>query len=102
MVAATWRTFFEKTPGKNRMTKSFLCLLAFGWLASAADQPQWGEAWSRNMVSGEKNLADSFDPKTGQNVKWSARLGTQTHSTPIVAGGRVYIGTNNEEPRDPQ
>ncbi len=84
------------------MTKSFLCLLAFGWLASAADQPQWGEAWSRNMVSGEKNLADSFDPKTGQNVKWSARLGTQTHSTPIVAGGRVYIGTNNEEPRDPQ
>ena len=27
---------------------------------------------------------------------------TETHSTPIVAGGRVYIGTNNGEPRDPK
>ena len=28
----------------------------------AADQPQWGQAWSRNMVSAEKDLPDSFDP----------------------------------------
>src|SRR5438445_4857219 len=68
----------------------------------AADQPQWGQAWSRNMISRERNLPASFDPKTGQNIKWSAELGTQTHSTPIVAGGRVYIGTNNGHPRDPQ
>jgi len=54
------------------------------------------------MVSAEKGLPDSFDPKTGKNIKWVARLGTQTHSTPIVAGGRVYIGTNNGEPRDPK
>ena len=70
--------------------------------AFAADQPQWGEAWSRNMVSPEKNLADSFDPKTGRNVKWTTKLGTQTHSTPVVARGRVYIGTNNGQPRDPK
>ena len=31
-----------------------------------------------------------------------ARLGTETHGTPVVAGGRVYIGTNNGEPRDPK
>src|SRR5688572_10268474 len=68
----------------------------------AADQPQWGQAWSRNMVSAERGLADSFDPKTGKNIKWTARLGTETHSTPVVAGGRVYIGTNNGEPRDPK
>src|SRR5438876_991972 len=67
----------------------------------AADQPQWGQAWSRNMISRERNLPASFEPKTGQNIKWSAELGTQTHSTPIVAGGRVYIGTNNGHPRDP-
>ena len=67
-----------------------------------ADQPQWGQAWSRNMVSGERRLPDSFDPKTGKNIKWSAKLGTETHSTPVVAGGRVYIGTNNGEPRDPK
>jgi outer membrane protein assembly factor BamB len=54
------------------------------------------------MASGERGLPDSFDPKTGANIKWSAKLGTETHSTPIVAGGRVYIGTNNGEPRDPK
>ncbi len=54
------------------------------------------------MVSVERKLPESFDPKTGRNIKWTARLGTETHSTPIVAGGRVYIGTNNGEPRDPQ
>ena len=61
--------------------------------ARAADQPQWGQAWSRNMISEERGLPDSFDPKTGKNIKWSAELGTETYSTPIVAGGRVYIGT---------
>jgi len=68
----------------------------------ASDQPQWGQAWSRNMVAGERGLPQSFDLKTGQNIKWSAELGTEAHSTPIVAGGRVYIGTNNGHPRDPQ
>jgi outer membrane protein assembly factor BamB len=70
--------------------------------ARGADQPQWGEAWSRNMVSPEKHLPASFDPVTGKNIKWKAHLGTQSHSTPIIAGGRVYIGTNNEQPRDPK
>jgi outer membrane protein assembly factor BamB len=68
--------------------------------AAAGDQPQWGEAWSRNMISSEKGLPESFDPKTGENIRWSAKLGTQTFSTPVIADGRVYIGTNNEEPRD--
>ena len=54
------------------------------------------------MVSEEKHLPDSFDPKTGRNVKWTAQLGTETHSTPIVAGGRIYIGTNNGTQRDPK
>jgi outer membrane protein assembly factor BamB len=65
------------------------------------DQSQWGDAWTRNMVSDEKGLPASFDAKTGEHLKWSARLGTQTYSTPIVAHGRVYIGTNNGAPRDP-
>lgn len=79
-----------------------LALGAWDFRACAADQAQWGAAWSRNMVSPEKGLPDSFDPKTGRNIKWSVRLGTETHSTPVVAGGRVFIGTNNGEPRDPK
>lgn len=54
------------------------------------------------MVSSERGLPASFNPKTGENIKWSARLGTETHSTPVIANGRVYIGTNNGEPRDPK
>ena len=68
----------------------------------ASDQPQWGAAWSRNMVSAEKGLPSSFDLETGENIKWIAKIGTETHGTPIVAGGRVFIGTNNGEPRNSQ
>jgi len=71
-------------------------------LLQAADQPQWGERFSRNMVSEERGLPASFDPKTGRNVKWSAPLGSETHATPVIAHGRVLIGTNNGQPRDPQ
>ena len=88
----------------NLLSPLLLCGLAFWALrcpALAADQAQFGQAWSRNMVSGERGLPDSFDPENGRNIKWSAELGTETHSTPVVAGGRVYIGTNNGHPRDP-
>ena len=70
--------------------------------ARAADRPQWGELYSRNMVSSETGLPESFDPATGRHVRWIAEIGTETHATPIVAGGRVYIGTNNGRPRDPR
>ncbi len=71
-------------------------------VAPAADWPQWGQRFSRNMVSTERGLPDRFDPRTGENIKWVARLGTQTYSSPIVANGRVFIGTNNDRPRDPK
>jgi outer membrane protein assembly factor BamB len=60
------------------------------------------QAWSRNMVSNERGLPSEFDPRTGENIKWSVELGTESHSSPVVAGGRVYIGTNNGHPRDPK
>ncbi|MBN2477024.1 MAG: PQQ-binding-like beta-propeller repeat protein [Pirellulales bacterium] len=74
-------------------------MVAGGW---AADQPQWGQQYTRNMVSGETGLPESFDPQTGENVKWSASLGTESYATPVVGGGRVIIGANNGEPRDPR
>jgi len=91
----------------KRVANSFpllvgIVLTALTTMSRADDQPQWGQAWSRNMVSTEKGLPDSFDPETGRNIKWSVPLGTRTHSTPIVGGGRIYIGTNNDEPRDPK
>jgi outer membrane protein assembly factor BamB len=66
--------------------------------ARSADQPQWGQKFSRNMISDEKNLPDSF----ANSVKWKAALGDQSYGTAIVANGRVLISTNNERPRDPR
>src|SRR5687768_15496753 len=81
---------------------ALLAVCALPALAGAADQPQWGRAWSRNMASDETGLPEDFDPGTGRNVKWVVELGSQSYATPIVAGGRVLIGTNNDVPRDPR
>lgn len=54
------------------------------------------------MTSDEKGLPDSFDPLTGRNILWKVPLGTEMHSTPVVANGRIFIGTNNERSRDPR
>ena len=92
---------------KEKMLSNLLIpTLIFGLIVISAvnadDQPQWGQRYSRNMVSDETHLPDTFDPETGKNIKWIADLGTQTYSTPVVANGRVLIGTNNDIPRDPR
>ena len=53
-------------------------------------------------MSGETGLPETFDPATGKNIKWVISLGTQTFSTPVVSGGKVLIGTNNGNPRNPR
>lgn len=65
----------------------------------ADDWPMWGGRPDRNMVSSEKGLPAAWDRK---DVKWIADLGDQTWGNPVVAGGRVFIGTNNGKPRDPE
>ncbi len=93
---------------------SVVCLALWSLPSPAADQPQWGERCTRNVVSQEKGLPAWFapgerdpqtgaiDPATTKNVKWTALLGNFTYGVPIVAGGRVYVGTNNASPRDPR
>jgi outer membrane protein assembly factor BamB len=36
------------------------------------------------------------------NLKWAAQLGSQSYGNVTVAKGKVFIGTNNENPRDPR
>jgi outer membrane protein assembly factor BamB len=48
-----------------------------------------------------KGLPTTWDVKTKKNVKWVAELGSQAYGNPVVAGGMVFVGTNNEGPRDP-
>jgi len=79
-----------------------------------ADWPQWGGSSSRNMVSSEHNLPDWFAPgsksprgrridmATTQNVVWTALLGTQCYTSPVIANGRVYIACNDAAIDDPR
>jgi outer membrane protein assembly factor BamB len=65
------------------------------------DWPMWGGTPDRNMLSSMKGLPTTWDVKTKKNVKWVTELGSQTYGNPVVANGVVYVGTNNETPRDP-
>jgi outer membrane protein assembly factor BamB len=66
------------------------------------DWPMWGGTPDRNMVSAMKGLPASWDIPSKKNVKWMAELGSQTYGNPVVAGGMVFVGTNNEVLRDPK
>jgi outer membrane protein assembly factor BamB len=65
------------------------------------DWPMWGGTPDRNLVSSMKGLPTTWDVKTKKNVKWVAELGSQAYGNPVVAGGMVFVGTNNEAARDP-
>ena len=79
-----------------------LGVLAASAVISAADWPMWGGAPNRNMVSSMTGVPTQWDVKTGKNVKWMAKLGSQSYGNPVVANGVVLVGTNNEALRDPK
>ena len=64
--------------------------------------PMWGGTPDRNQVSSMKNVPTEWDVKTKKNIKWVADLGSQSYGNPVVAGGMVFVGTNNELARDPK
>ncbi|MCI0664572.1 MAG: PQQ-binding-like beta-propeller repeat protein [Acidobacteria bacterium] len=66
------------------------------------DWPMWGGTPDRNMVSNMKGLPSSWDITKKTNVKWVAELGSQSYGNPVVSGGLVFLGTNNEGLRDPK
>lgn len=80
----------------------------------AQDWPMWGRDGARNMASDAKGIVETFDPgkfkrgteevdmSTTKNVRWVAKLGSQTYGNTTVANGKVFVGTNNEAPRDPK
>lgn len=71
------------------------------------DWAQWGGNSLRNNTPVGKNIPSewdigSIDRRTGEwnsaeskNIKWVARVGSQTYGNPVVADGKVYVGTNN-------
>src|SRR5437868_1863194 len=71
--------------------------------SNPGDWTMYGGTPARNFINtNAKGLATSWDVKKGTNVRWSADLGSRSYGGPIVAGGRVFVGTNNMKPRDPK
>jgi outer membrane protein assembly factor BamB len=69
------------------------------------DVPMYGGTVSRNLANPvEKGIPAnwSVEKNKEKNLKWSARLGTMAYGGPVIAGGRIFVGTNNEKPRDPK
>jgi outer membrane protein assembly factor BamB len=93
----------------------WFCSIGMESAALGGDWPQWGGSDQRNLVSAETGLPDTFvpgnkkpdgsgiDPATTKNVKWTARLGGAAYGNPTIAGGRVFVGTDDatlaEDPR---
>src|ERR1041384_2317088 len=65
------------------------------------DWPMMGGATQRNMVSTMTNLPESWDVKSGKNIKWKAQIGSTSFGNPVVANGKIFLGTNNGNPRNP-
>jgi hypothetical protein len=75
--------------------------LAIGLLARLqADQPQWGDARTHNLVSDETGLPDHFDTSGSGNLRWSIEMGNSPYATTVVVNGKVLIGSNNSAPHD--
>lgn len=61
----------------------------------AGDWPQLGGTPFRNNVAEVADIPTDWDVKTGRNIKWRAKLGTETWGNIVVANGNLYVGTNN-------
>jgi outer membrane protein assembly factor BamB len=91
-------------------------LTAVAWSNRAADDkakdavaadgkvwPMFGGSVARNMVNAfEKNVPTDWSVEEGQekNVKWSVDLGDRAYGGPVIADGKVFVGTNNKNPRN--
>lgn len=99
----------HSSAGKLSIVFLSLLLTVFGLLSAVSasdpgtgDWPMWGGTPDRNMVSNMKGAPIHWDVAKKENVKWVAALGSQTYGNVVVAGGMVFVGTNNEAVRDPK
>ena len=71
------------------------------------DWPQWGGSSLRNNTPEGTGIPTEWNAgkidrntrewvkDTAKNIKWVAKLGSQSYGNPVVADGRIYVGTNN-------
>ena len=88
---------------RQGVTRAGLVVLLLWDVSSAGAQEvaMFGNTPSRNMISDATGLPAAWDTNSGVNVLWSQPVGSQAYGGPVVANGRVIVGTNNEGVRDP-
>src|SRR5688500_18313740 len=75
---------------------------AGGLAKTSSDAPMFGGSPSRNMVNlVDKNIPTTWNIEEGKqkNIKWVANLGSRAYGGPVVAGGKIYVGTNQKGER---
>ena len=87
-----------------RLSRLSIVFAAFLITAVAADKdwPMWGGDIHRNMSSPIKNLPSTWDVDSGKNIKWKVDIGSTSYGNPVVADGKVFVGTNNDNARNPE
>ncbi len=92
VLVAPGRLVTLSTPGAAAAEQT----VAHGWT-------MFGGGPQRNMVNlAEKNVPDDWDVQEKKNIKWTAKLGSRSYGGPVIAGGKIFVGTNNEAPRNPR
>jgi outer membrane protein assembly factor BamB len=120
MIFTTRSRRWRLLPASALLFVSFLGLAGgpFGCSEAADDKsvpkaedkspyPMFGVTNHRNLVNTiDKNVPETWkadeDPKKNKNIKWIAQLGDTAYACPVIAGGRIFVGTNNKKPRDPK
>ncbi len=49
----------------------------------------------QEWTTGIDKRTQQWDRQKAKNIKWVARLGSQSYGNPVIADGKVFVGTNN-------
>ena len=82
-----------------------IALLVDDQPAASGDWPLFGGTLLRNMANPvDKNIPIDWAVEEGKqkNIKWQTVLGSKCYGGPVVADGKVFVGTNNGNSRDPK
>src|SRR5438309_968882 len=102
LLVLTW-AFNPAEPGRSAIPYATGTAAAADAKAGPSDHPMFGGTPSRNMVNlTDKNIPDKFEAEGKDVLLWKADLGSKAYGGPTIAGGRVYVGTNNARPRNPR
>ena len=88
----------------------YICLMGMltlvaGSLSARADWPLFGGSLQRNMANTtDKNVPVDWSVEEGKqkSIKWTALVGSKCYGGPVIADGKIFVGTNNGNPRDPK